>query len=365
MPLHENFARALSKAAEGIELTREDIITLLQALPGEEETQLFSLADKVRQENLGDEVHLRGIIEFSNYCRNDCHYCGLRRSNKDIKRYRIPLEEIVETARYAAELGYGTIVLQSGEELHYSGQELAEIIRRVKEVGNFAITVCVGERSREDYELMKQAGADRYLLKHETADPELFAKLRPGTTLEERLTRLKWLKELGFQVGSGNMVGLPGQTVETLADDILLLKELDVEMAGIGPFISHHQTPLSESSNGDLNLTLKVLAVVRLVLPQTHLPATTAVGTLHPEGRKLALGCGANVIMPNLSPASYREMYQIYPEKAGSKENANESHGKITSLIKEVGRKISTGRGDSPKDKFKHRPDEETGRKVG
>ncbi|MEW6066593.1 MAG: [FeFe] hydrogenase H-cluster radical SAM maturase HydE [Bacillota bacterium] len=356
MPLRKEFATALDKAASGVELTREEIITLLQARPGEEERQLFELADRVRRENFGDEVHLRGIIEFSNYCRNDCHYCGLRRSNKEIQRYRIPLEEIVDTAKYAAELGYGTIVLQAGEDPYYSGEDLAEMIRKVKEAGDFAVTVCVGERSRKDYELMKEAGADRYLLKHETADPALFAELRPGTSLDERMKRLKWLRELGFQVGSGNMVGLPGQTVETLADDILLLKELDVEMAGIGPFIPHDQTPLRDAPAGDLNQTLKALAVARLVLPKTHLPATTSTGTLHPAGRKMALGCGANVIMPNLSPASYRQMYQIYPEKAGSKENANESHEKITSLVKEVGRKIGTGRGDSPKEHFKNRP---------
>lgn len=354
--MRQQFSQVLEKASMGSELTKEDIVTLLQALPGEEEEQLFQLADKVRRENHGDAVHLRGIIEFSNYCRNDCHYCGLRRSNKNLKRYRIPMEEIIEAARYAAALGYGTIVLQAGEDPYYSGEQLADMIRRVKEVGDFAVTVCVGERSREDYELMRKAGADRYLLKHETADPELFAQMRPGTSFEERIKRLNWLRELGFQVGSGNMIGLPGQTVETLAEDILLLKELDVEMAGIGPFIPHHQTPLKDCGPGDLKLTLKALAVARLVLPLAHLPATTAVGTLHPEGRKLALSCGANVIMPNLSPATYRQMYQIYPEKAGSKEDADESHERITTLVKEMGRQISTGRGDSPKEHFKNGP---------
>lgn len=350
--MREEFKNALAKAELGTKLDRQDIILLLSALPGEEEESLFSLADSVRQKNFGDEVHLRGIIEFSNYCRNDCHYCGLRRSNRDIERYRIPLEEIQEAAAHAAELGYGTIVLQSGEDPFYTGKDIADIIKRVKEIGNFAVTVCVGERSQEDYQLMKDAGADRYLLKHETADAELFNSLRPGTTLEERIKKLSWLRELGFQVGAGNMVGLPGQSLETLADDILLLKKLDVEMAGIGPFIPHAQTPLAHCPSGDLGLTLRVLAVARLVLPQTHLPATTAAGTLHPEGRKMALRCGANVIMPNLSPASYRRLYQIYPEKAGSKENADESHEKITSLIKEMGRKVGKGRGDSPKDIF-------------
>ncbi|AEF94388.1 Radical SAM domain protein [Desulfotomaculum nigrificans CO-1-SRB] len=361
MPLGLEFRTALAKARAGEELTKEDIIDLLKAAPGEEASQLFALADQVRQQNMGDEVHLRGIIEFSNYCCNDCYYCGLRRSNKDIKRYRIPREEVLAAAKHAAELGYGTIVLQSGEDLYYSGAELAEMVAQIKRIGNFAVTVCVGERSLADYQLMREAGADRYLLKHETADPQLFAQLRPGTTLQERLERLKWLRELGYQVGSGNMVGLPGQTMATLADDILLLKELDVEMAGIGPFIPHHQTPLRDCPPGDLNLTLKVLAVARLVLPQTHLPATTAVGTLHPRGRQMALGCGANVIMPNLSPASYRKMYAIYPEKAGSKEDPDESHHKIVSLIKEAGRAVSSGRGDSPKEKFKYFPGESTG----
>ena len=354
--MKNSFSSALAKAAEGIELNKQDMLALLQAQKKDEENQLFTLANQVRQQHFGNEVHLRGIIEFSNYCRNDCHYCGLRRSNKEIARYRIPLEEIISTAKHAAELGYGTIVLQAGEDSYYSGEQLAEIVQRVKEAGNFAITVCVGERSREDYALMREAGADRYLLKHETADPLLFSELRPGTTLDERLEKLNWLRELGYQVGSGNMVGLPGQNIETLAQDILLLRELDVEMAGIGPFIPHQQTPLKECPPGDLSLTLKTLAVARLVLPKAHLPATTAVGTLHPEGRKMALRCGANVIMPNLSPASYRAKYQIYPEKAGSKENADESHEKISNLIAEVGRTISKGRGDSPKRIFENCP---------
>lgn len=354
--MKNRFSLSLTKASENNELNKQDIIALLQAQPGYEENQLFILADKVRQDNFGNEVHLRGIIEFSNYCRNDCHYCGLRCSNKEIERYRIPLQEIINTAKYAAELGYGTIVLQSGEDYHYSGEQLAEIIQKVKEAGDFAITLCVGERSRQDYELMRKAGADRYLLKHETADPQLFSQLRPGTSLEERIRKLNWLRELGYQIGSGNIIGLPGQSIDTLAKDILLLRELDVEMAGIGPFIPHQQTPLRASATGTLRMTLKMLAVARLVLPKTHLPATTAVGTLHPEGRRMALACGANVIMPNLSPASYRAKYQIYPDKAGSKEDANESHEKITTLINEVGRTICKGRGDSPKKIFQSCP---------
>lgn len=339
----------LQKAETGGGFTHEDIRCLLQAWPGEEEYGLFALADKFRQQHHGDEVHLRGIVEFANYCRNDCYYCGLRCSNKSMQRYRIPQEEILAAVDFAGQLGYRTIVLQGGEDPCYTGEDLAELISCVKKIGDFAVTVCVGERSREDYVLMKEAGADRYLMKHETSDPVLFSRLRPGTSLKKRLQRLQWLKELGYQVGSGIMVGLPGQTVETIAQDILLFKEIDIEMIGIGPFIPHGQTPLKDCLPGDLNLTLRVLAVTRLVLPWVHLPATTALGTLHPEGKQMALNCGANVNMPNLTPGKYREMYQIYPEKAGSKENAEQSHFKAISIIETVGRKISNGRGDGLK----------------
>lgn len=344
--MREELEEALDGAATGRKPTREELITLIET-PAGEVKRLFDLADRVRQRSLGDEVHLRGLIEFTNHCRSDCLYCGLRRSNRAIRRYRIPVGEIVQAAAVAARLGYRTIVLQGGEDPFYSGDDLAAIIEKVKQVGDFAITVSAGERDYEDYWLMREAGADRYLLKHETADPELFARLRPGTTLQERLKRLHWLRSLGFQIGSGNMIGLPGQTTETLAGDILLLVDLDVEMAGIGPFIPHPMTPLKECLPGELDRTLRVLAVARLALPQAHMPATTAAETLFPQGRQMALGCGANVIMPNFTPPQYRELYQIYPGKAGSGENAVESYRKIAAMLTSLGRPVATGRGDN------------------
>ncbi|MEG6615477.1 [FeFe] hydrogenase H-cluster radical SAM maturase HydE [Peptococcaceae bacterium 1198_IL3148] len=350
--MNSNFAQILNKAVTNQRLTREDIITLLGAKPGEEQQRLFDLADQVRKEHHGDYVHLRGIIEFSNHCRNDCFYCGLRRSNKDINRYRMTVEQVLEAANEAVALGFKTIVLQSGEDLWYDINSLCEMVRQIKAKDDVAITLSVGERSAAEYYQLRQAGADRFLLKHETADESLFNRLRPGTSFSHRIKCLKWLKEAGFQVGSGNMIGLPGQTLATIADDILLLKQLDVEMAGIGPFIPHHQTPLAGEPPGDLILAFKTLAVTRLLLPQTHLPATTAAGTLHPQGRAMALKCGANVIMPNATPLKYRQLYQIYPNKAGISDDPRQSLDNIVSLIHQSGREVATNRGDSPKIKY-------------
>ncbi|MTI81968.1 MAG: [FeFe] hydrogenase H-cluster radical SAM maturase HydE [Firmicutes bacterium] len=350
--MDSKFQVSLEKAALQHHLSREEIILLLRAQPGKEQNELFAMADRIRERYQGDEVHLRGIIEFSSYCRNDCHYCGLRCSNNNINRYRFSVEQLVNASCQAVELGYNTIVLQSGEDPWYDADSLSRLITEIKKKKNVAITLGIGERSKEEYRQLHQAGADRFLLKHETTDAELFNKLRPGTSSDKRMQCLRWLREIGYQVGSGNMVGLPGQTLESLADDILFLKELDVEMAGIGPFIPHSQTPLADVPNGDLQLTLNTLAVARLLLPYCHLPATTATGTLHPEGRQMALNCGANVIMPNVTPYDYRQLYQIYPNKAGSTDDPKQSLKKIVSIINQVGRKVSEGRGDTPKPSF-------------
>jgi biotin synthase len=290
------------KAPPGARFGREEIARLLQS-EGVHQERLFEKANEVRERCVGNDVHLRGIIEFSNHCIRNCLYCGLRRDNSVLKRYRMTKAEIVEAAHAGVEAGLRTIVLQSGEDPFFDADLLARIIGEMKDRYDIAVTVSVGDRAKKDYQTIRKAGADRFLLKHETADPELFARLRPGTTLEGRKKHLFWLKELGFQVGSGNMVGLPGQTVETLADDILLMKELDVEMAGIGPFIPNDHTPLAACRRGDVDMTLKTLAVARLVLPFTHLPATTALASIHPEGRQVALKCGANVVMPDITPA--------------------------------------------------------------
>lgn len=341
------FKNALVKAGDTKELSQEDLIVLIEADEAES-AALFALSDRVRQQFVGDEVHLRGIIEFSNYCANNCFYCGLRRENRQLPRYRMSMDEILAAARKAAALGCRTIVLQSGEDSYYTADFLAATISLLKKELDVAVTISIGDRTRKDYAVMREAGADRYLLKHETSDEKLFAALRPGTTLAERRKRLQWLGELGYQVGSGNMVGLPGQTVATLAGDIILMRENGVAMAGIGPFIPNGQTPLGECPGGTLALTLKTLAATRLALPRVYLPATTAAGSLHPRGRELALRCGANVIMPNMTPPAFRMNYQLYPGKAGLSDTPEESYARAVRTVENAGRRLGTGYGHAP-----------------
>jgi biotin synthase len=333
----------LERLQRGGRPSRGHVIALLRT---SNESLLFASADKTRERNLGKDVHLRGIIEFSNYCVKNCLYCGLRRDNRKLQRYRMGPEEILATAREGAEAGLKTIVLQSGEDPFFTGETLARLIARIRERHDVAVTMSVGDRTKGDYRAMREAGADRYLLKHETSDPLLFARLRPGTNLAGRLKRLYWLKELGFQVGSGTMVGLPGQDLETMADDIMLMRELDVEMAGIGPFIPHHNTPLSGARGGDVETTLKVLAVARLALPFAHLPATTALGSIHAEGRQMALRCGANVVMPDITPVQYKKLYEIYPNKICiNEEGPMQCIPCISAIIAGSGRSVATGYG--------------------
>lgn len=350
------FDDVLNKVRESPgELDPEGITVLLTCSVADEECRksLFATADEVRRRYVGDEVHLRGIIEFSNHCVRNCHYCGLRVQNRSLPRYRMTEDQILAVAEAATHLGcIGTIVLQSGEDPAYDGPTLADLIRKIKKRTGLAVTVSVGDRPREDYALWREAGADRYLLKHETADRELFRRLRPGTTLDGRLRCLRDLRELGYQVGSGNMVGLPGQTLSTLVDDLLLLRDLDVEMAGIGPFIPHPETPLASAPAGPVDLTLCVLAVARLVLPWAHLPATTALATADHDGRKKALLCGANVIMPNVGPTEYRHLYQIYPGKAAIDEDAVTHVTHLVEMVDSLGRTIGKGPGHSRKPAF-------------
>ncbi len=333
----------LERLEQGGRPARDDIVALLNTT---EEQPLFRYADKVRERCVGNEVHLRGIIEFSNYCVKNCLYCGLRRDNSALQRYRMRPDEIVAAAAKGAVAGLKTIVLQSGEDPYYTGEALSRIIALVKEQHDVAVTMSAGDRTKHDYRLMRKAGADRYLLKHETSDPELFSRLRPGTTLGDRIKRLAWLKELGFQVGSGNMVGLPGQHVETLADDIMLMQELEVEMAGIGPFIPNNDTPLAREPAGDVAITLKSLAAARIVLRHAHLPATTALASIHPEGRQWGLNCGGNVVMPDITPVEYKKLYRIYPDKNGAdQDGVLQSIPAISALITSCGRSVASSYG--------------------
>lgn len=332
-------------------LSREELVRLL-ATTGEEYEALLAAADRVRRRVMGDAVHLRGLIEFSNRCRQDCLYCGIRGSNRQVARYAMSPPEILEAARMAHRSGYGTVVLQSGESNALDPEQIAAVVRAIKEQTPLAVTLSLGERSREEYALWRRAGADRYLLRFETSDPELYMRLRPGRRLAQRLQALLDLRRLGYQVGSGFMAGLPGQSLEALAADLELLAALQVEMAGIGPFIPHPGTPLGQAEGGTLEMTLKTVALARLLIPDAHIPATTALGSIHPRGRQLALGCGANVIMPNLTPRRYREQYQLYPNKICISESPADCATCVAAMILAEGREVATGPGHSPRPGF-------------
>jgi biotin synthase len=330
-------------------LTKCQIIDLLEEKDEAVIEALFRQADQVRKECVGDAVHLRGLVEFSNYCRRDCLYCGLRRSNEKVVRYRMTIPEIFAAIREAGNLGLQTVVLQSGEDPHYTIEELCSLVRRIKSDVGFAVTLSIGERTYEDYKRLKEAGADRYLLRFETTDPLLFKKLKPDSIYEKRFRCLEWLKELGYQVGSGIMVGLPGQTMESLADDILKFKEIDLDMVGLGPYISHPNTPLQGSAGGSLDMVLRVTALTRIVTKNAHMPATTATGTIDAEGRQKALQCGANVLMPNSTPRKYREHYLIYPDKICIDEEPHKCRFCVESMVIGLGRTISGDAGHSLK----------------
>ncbi len=304
-----------------------DRVEILQNLTRPSLFGLTARANCVREEMKGDVVHLRGIIEFSSHCVRDCVYCGLRRSNRHLDRYRIAPDRVVELALGVAAAGVSTVVLQSGDDLAYAASDIAGIVRRIKDRAEIKVTLSVGERPFSDYEMWRHAGADRYLMRHETANPDLYARLHPGKRLQERLAALLFLKDLGYEIGNGMIVGLPGQTLSDLADDILLTRRLGVRMCGVGPFIPQSGTPCRDFPNGSLETTLRVIAVLRLVCPENNLPATTALATLDPlDAQLLALISGANVLMPVFTPAAVRGGYRIYDNKAGvSLEQAKET----------------------------------------
>ena len=322
----------------------EWLVPLLET-EGEEQRLLLHIADRLRAETMGEAVHLRGIIEFSNYCRRNCGYCGLRRDNRKLARYRLTREEIVEAAIKAWQIGYKTIVLQSGEDLYFGTELMADIIREIKSRTELAITLSMGERDKSTYSAWREAGADRYLLRIETTDEKIFRKLHPEDQLDERKRCLFMLKELGFQLGSGVMVGLPGQDALSLAKDVIWMHELGVEMVGIGPFIAHPETPLRNEKGGTLGQALRLVAVLRLVFPYAHIPATSAMGSLDPVGREKALQAGANVMMPNITPTKVRPLYELYPNKICLDENADRCFACVAARIFSLNRTIGTDSG--------------------
>lgn len=329
-------------------LSAEEFRTLLTERS--EETDLYAReqADQVRQQVYGNEIYVRGLIEFTNYCKNDCYYCGIRRSNRNAQRYRLTEEDILVCCREGYELGFRTFVLQGGEDGYYTDEKLIRLIRRIKEsYPDCALTLSVGEKSEESYRAYKEAGADRYLLRHETACEDHYRKLHPKElSCEKRKDCLRTLKKLGYQTGAGFMVGSPFQTVDDLVEDFLFLKELDPEMVGIGPFIAHQDTPFHDRESGTLEDTLFYLALLRLMLPNVLLPATTALGTIHPKGHELGVRSGANVVMPNLSPVSVRKKYMLYDGKICTGDEAAECRYCLSRRMEAIGCQIVTDRGD-------------------
>lgn len=346
MSISDRIEKLLLKTEIGKSLSRAEIIELLK-MPGDCTRDLFATADRIRQREVGDEIYLRGIIEFSNYCERNCLYCGLRKSNNKLSRYRMTDDEIINTAQEIKKSRIPTVVLQSGEDSFYSADRICRLIEQIKNETGLVITLSIGERSTADFQLFLQSGASRYLLKQETVSPELYKYLRPGCMMDQRMQCLQSLKLLGFETGTGNMVGLPGQTLEVLADDLLFMKQLDADMLGIGPFIAHPDTPFAGIENDDIELTLRVLAIARLLTRNTNIPATTALATLHPQGRLLALQAGANVVMPDFTPENYRIHYDIYPRRTdvGS---ATEIISKLEKDIQSIDRILLYSEGNRP-----------------
>lgn len=323
------------------EFTKDEIIEILK--DDTKNDWLFSLADEVRKKYVGDEIHLRALIEYTNICKNACKYCGLRCENRQLERYRLTPEEIINQAYNAVDMGFKTVVLQGGEDAFFSKDVMCEIITEIKRA-DVALTLSLGERSYNDLKAFRKCGADRYLIRIETTDRKLYRKMHPYMDFDNRVRCLRDLKSLGYEVGTGCLVGLPEQTIESLADDILFFKEIGADMIGIGPLIAHPQTPLKDAKNGSLTLALKVMALTRIILKDINIPATTAMETLDPNGRILALQCGANVVMPNLSLEEHQAKYEIYPNK-GINSLPLEGENSLEAKLLSIGRTISTGYG--------------------
>ena len=330
-------------------LTKAEWMQLIDGRTTEHAEFLFERAREVRHAHYGKNVYIRGLIEFSNYCKNDCYYCGIRKSNRCLSRYRLTKEEILSCCQNGYELGFRTFVLQGGEDLWFNRERMTELIRSIRrEFPDCAITLSVGEREKDEYQAYFDAGADRFLLRHETANEGHYRYLHPEElSLSHRKECLWNLRRIGYQVGSGIMVGSPAQKTEHLAEDMLFLQELQPHMVGIGPFIPHKDTPFREETAGTLELTLFLLGLVRLMLPKTLIPATTALNTIHSDGRKMGILAGANVVMPNLSPKGNRKLYSLYDNKRCMGDEAAEGLALLRAEMEEIGYTVVTARGDA------------------
>lgn len=331
------------------DITYEQLESLLTSEDVEGIKYLHSKAREVADKIYGKDVYIRGLIEFTNYCKNDCLYCGIRHSNRNVSRYRLTDEQILDCCKNGYELGFRTFVLQGGEDPYYTDDRVCQLIKNIKtRYPDCAVTLSIGEKSKDSYKRFFDAGADRYLLRHETANEEHYKSLHPQEmSLSTRKECLYNLKEIGFQVGCGFMVGSPNQTIQTLYEDLKFIKELQPHMVGIGPFISQHDTPFADKPSGTLEQTLRLLSIIRLIHPQVLLPSTTALGTIHPQGRELGIKAGGNVVMPNLSPTDVREKYQLYDNKICTGDEAAECKNCMANRMKSIGYQVVTARGDS------------------
>lgn len=329
-------------------LSKSEFTELLNC-DSETQERLRSLAEKIRIENYGHDIYIRGLIEFTNYCRQDCLYCGIRGGNKNCERYRLSFDDIMSCCGEGYRLGFRTFVLQGGEDPYFTDDRLCKLITAIKtRYPDCALTLSIGEKPRESYQRYFDCGADRYLLRHETANKAHFEKLHPPRqSFDNRMRCLRDLKDIGYQVGCGFMVGSPYQTDECLAEDLLFIKELNPQMIGIGPFIHHKDTVFRDFPDGTLDMTLRLLSIIRIMLPKVLLPATTALATIDPRGREKGILAGANVVMPNLSPVRVRNAYQLYDNKVCTGEESAQCRQCLERRINSVGCKIVTARGDS------------------
>ncbi|MBC3803782.1 [FeFe] hydrogenase H-cluster radical SAM maturase HydE [Acetobacterium fimetarium] len=343
----------IKKLEEQQNLKSDEMKWLLENNTPELRQEISLRARAVAEQTYGKDVYTRGLIEFTNYCKNDCYYCGIRKSNAQAHRYRLSQTEIMACCKTGHELGFRTFVLQGGEDPAFKDDQMVEIVRGIrKEYPDCAITLSIGEKSRESYQAFFEAGANRYLLRHETATEEHYRKLHPrALSLRNRKRCLKDLKEIGYQVGTGFMVGSPHQTVENIIADLCFIKELNPEMIGIGPFIPHQQTPYQDARPGTLEETLLIISILRLMLPKALIPATTALGTIDPEGRELGILAGANVVMPNLSPVEVRKDYALYDNKICTGDEAAECRVCLSRRMESIGYEIVNNRGDHPNKK--------------
>lgn len=329
------------------DLSDDQLVSLINGLDDETILYLHTKADEKRKVHYDNHVFMRGLIEFTNYCKNDCNYCGIRRSNKNVDRYRLTKDQILECCQIGYELGYRTFVLQGGEDSHFKDRDIIEIIQTIKDrFPDTALTLSLGEKSYDSFKAFYEAGADRYLLRHETHSRSLYESLHPDMSYDERIRCLQDLKAIGYQVGAGFMVGLPNQTIEDLVGDLRFLKELQPHMIGIGPFIPQKDTPLANETGGTLDMTCILLSIIRLMLPKVLLPATTALGSISPLGREKGLKAGANVVMPNLSPTNVRDKYLLYDGKICTGDEAAHCRGCIERRIQSAGYAVNMGRGD-------------------